>query len=122
MTRLDIFNAMAARGAGQLILVSNIGPFKFPAHLDLQNVTLPALFFSKIVPSFNSSNLASLGKFVRLTFHSFLTNSTRRSVDPGFVHLPGARILDLDHCKDAFLGSTSIPVRDCCGRHLGERW
>ncbi|KAH7890311.1 auxin efflux carrier [Phlebopus sp. FC_14] len=48
ITKAGLLSAVAARGAGQLIL----------------NVTLPNLMFSKIVPAFNSQNIAELGPLI----------------------------------------------------------
>jgi len=46
ITKLDIFPAVASRGAGQIVL----------------QIGLPCLLFSKIIPAFSSENLSSLGK------------------------------------------------------------
>ncbi|KDQ52951.1 hypothetical protein JAAARDRAFT_210200 [Jaapia argillacea MUCL 33604] len=48
ITKADIFPAVAARGAGQIML----------------NIALPCLMFSKIVPAFNSDNINALGPLV----------------------------------------------------------
>jgi hypothetical protein len=63
LARRDLFTPMAAKGASQVILVSFLpqGP-SFPNCHSAQNITLPALFFSKMVPSFNLSNIAALGE------------------------------------------------------------
>ncbi|KAG7441091.1 auxin efflux carrier [Guyanagaster necrorhizus] len=45
ITKVDIFPAVAARGAGQVAL----------------NITMPCLMFSKMVPAFSSSNISVLG-------------------------------------------------------------
>ncbi|KAF8808185.1 hypothetical protein BYT27DRAFT_7190314 [Phlegmacium glaucopus] len=48
ITKADIFPAVAARGAGQIVL----------------NIAIPSLMFSKIVPAFNADNVAALGPLV----------------------------------------------------------
>ncbi|KDR79028.1 hypothetical protein GALMADRAFT_224281 [Galerina marginata CBS 339.88] len=48
ITKADIFPAVAAAGAGQVLL----------------NITLPCLMFSKIVPAFTSSNASALGPLI----------------------------------------------------------
>ncbi|TFK33761.1 auxin efflux carrier [Crucibulum laeve] len=48
ITKADIFPAVAARGAGQIML----------------NIALPCLMFSKIVPAFTSQNISALGPLV----------------------------------------------------------
>ncbi|KAG8931912.1 Protein M3, partial [Tulasnella sp. 417] len=48
LTKKDLFGGVAARGTGQVIL----------------NITLPALLFSKVVPSFTSDNIRALGPLV----------------------------------------------------------
>ncbi|EJD04584.1 auxin efflux carrier [Fomitiporia mediterranea MF3/22] len=48
ITKADIFPLVAARGTGQILL----------------HITLPALFFSKIVPAFTSQNVGALGPLV----------------------------------------------------------
>jgi len=45
ITKADIFPAIAARGASQIVL----------------NITIPCLMFSKIVPAFNVDNVPALG-------------------------------------------------------------
>lgn len=64
LARRDYFTPVAAKGASQVILVglllhkpslSNCG--------FVQNITFPALLFSKMVPSFNASNIAAFGEF-----------------------------------------------------------
>ncbi|KIY43446.1 auxin efflux carrier [Fistulina hepatica ATCC 64428] len=45
LTKADVFPAVAARGAGQIVL----------------NITLPCLMFSKMVPAFTSQNISALG-------------------------------------------------------------
>ena len=63
LARRDIFTPMAAKGASQVILVSfRLQKPGFPDSEFAQNITLPALFFSKMVPSFNVSNIAALGE------------------------------------------------------------
>ncbi|EIN08921.1 auxin efflux carrier [Punctularia strigosozonata HHB-11173 SS5] len=48
ITKADIFPAVAARGAGQIML----------------NIALPCLMFSKIVPAFTTQNISALGPLV----------------------------------------------------------
>ncbi|QRV76962.1 hypothetical protein RhiJN_19808 [Ceratobasidium sp. AG-Ba] len=48
LTRADLFGAVAARGAGQLLL----------------NIFLPSLLFSKIVPGFTTQNIVALGPLI----------------------------------------------------------
>ncbi|KAG8947136.1 Protein M3 [Tulasnella sp. 424] len=48
LTKNDLFGTVAARGTGQVIL----------------NITLPALLFSKVVPSFTSDNIRALGPLI----------------------------------------------------------
>ncbi|KAF8183930.1 auxin efflux carrier transmembrane protein [Pholiota molesta] len=48
ITKADIFPAVAAAGAGQILL----------------NITLPSLMFSKIVPAFTAQNVGALGPLV----------------------------------------------------------
>ncbi|KAF8968094.1 auxin efflux carrier [Flammula alnicola] len=48
ITKADIFPAIAAAGAGQMLL----------------NITLPSLMFSKIVPAFTAQNVSALGPLV----------------------------------------------------------
>ena len=57
LTKADNFPAIAARGAGQIML----------------NIALPCLMFSKIVPAFTADNIAALGKF------TFLNTSSQNS-------------------------------------------
>ncbi|KAI0685009.1 auxin efflux carrier [Cytidiella melzeri] len=52
ITRADIFPVVAARGAGQVAL----------------NITGPCLMFSKIVPSFSTSNISTLGPLFLVGF------------------------------------------------------
>lgn len=63
LARQDVFTPMAAKGASQVILVSfRLQKPCFPDCEFAQNITLPALFFSKMVPSFNVSNITALGE------------------------------------------------------------
>ncbi|KIO24794.1 hypothetical protein M407DRAFT_212057 [Tulasnella calospora MUT 4182] len=48
LTKKDLFGGVAAKGTGQIIL----------------NITLPALLFSKVVPSFTSDNIRALGPLI----------------------------------------------------------
>ncbi|KAG9050969.1 Protein M3 [Tulasnella sp. UAMH 9824] len=48
LTKKDLFGSVAARGTGQVIL----------------NIALPALLFSKVVPSFTSDNIRALGPLI----------------------------------------------------------
>lgn len=63
LTKADIFPAAAARGAGQIALVClematllNTHTYTFA-----QNIAMPSLMFSRIVPAFNSNNIHALG-------------------------------------------------------------
>ncbi|KAG8782856.1 Protein M3 [Ceratobasidium sp. 428] len=48
LTKADLFGAVAARGAGQVLL----------------NIFLPSLLFSKIVPGFTTQNIVALGPLI----------------------------------------------------------
>ncbi|KAH7330598.1 auxin efflux carrier [Rhizoctonia solani] len=48
LTKADLFNATAARGAGQVLL----------------NIFMPALLFSKIVPGYTAQNIVALGPLI----------------------------------------------------------
>lgn len=62
ITKADIFPAVAARGAGQIALVSIETPSRgYSADWFGQNIAMPSLMFSKIVPAFNSDNIHALG-------------------------------------------------------------
>ncbi|CAG7847831.1 SubName: Full=Uncharacterized protein {ECO:0000313/EMBL:CCA77878.1} [Serendipita indica DSM 11827] len=50
LARLDLFSAMAARGAGQVML----------------NITMPCLLFSKMVPAFTPDNISALGPLITI--------------------------------------------------------
>jgi len=68
LARQDVFTSVAAKGAAQVILVSFLlQNASFPNCEFAQNITLPALFFSKMVPSFNVSNIAALGESQSIT-------------------------------------------------------
>jgi len=68
LARQDVFTSVAAKGAAQVILVSFLlQNVSFPNCEFAQNITLPALFFSKMVPSFNVSNIAALGESQSIT-------------------------------------------------------
>ena len=65
ITKADIFPAVAARGAGQIALVSLYSFLLILLSLpnDAQNITMPCLMFSKILPSFSTENIAVLCAF-----------------------------------------------------------
>ncbi|PVF96268.1 auxin efflux carrier [Serendipita vermifera] len=50
LAKLDLFSAMAARGAGQVML----------------NITMPCLLFSKMVPAFTPQNIGAIGPLLTM--------------------------------------------------------
>jgi hypothetical protein len=64
ITKADIFPSVAARGAGQIALVSLLLNTLSDDTEDLhKNITIPSLMFSKIVPAFTPSNIGALGSY-----------------------------------------------------------
>ncbi|KAG8697454.1 Protein M3 [Ceratobasidium sp. 394] len=68
LTKADLFGAVAARGAGQVLL----------------NIFLPSLLFSKIVPGFTTQNIVALGPLILVAciyqLYGFLIAWTVRKV------------------------------------------
>lgn len=63
LARRDVFTPMAAKGASQVILVGLLlYKMSFSDCGFAQDITFPALCFSKMVPSFNASNIAVIGE------------------------------------------------------------
>ncbi len=64
LARRDVFTATASKGVSQVILVGLLLQEPSFSNCDFaQNITFPALFFSKMVPSFNASSIAAFGEF-----------------------------------------------------------
>lgn len=61
LTKADLFPVEAARGVGQMILVRcPCSLCTLPAHC-AQNIVMPCLLFSRIVPAFDSQNVKNIG-------------------------------------------------------------
>jgi hypothetical protein len=87
---------------------------RHPAHIDwmfahvlylTQNITMPCLLFSKIVPAFTSSNIAALGISI-------------------YTHAPGGKLMFMQarSCLSLSYTSLSAPSSQLwCGRSSGSR-
>ena len=60
ITKADMFPAIASRGTGQILIVS-CSMASTSVHSSQQNITLPSLFFSRIVTSISTSNASAIG-------------------------------------------------------------
>lgn len=122
ITKADIFPVMASRGAGQIILVRlqsllcNIFLISFPR----QQITLPCLMFSKIVPAFSLSNIAALGASCGARLSSFLHSCSphHRTPFPRSIYLRSNRHGLRVYCQAVLLGPTPIPIWYLHGRDI----
>lgn len=109
------------------------------SHNYVQNITLPSLMFSKMVPAFTPDNVSALGahledeKYFHPFFipHLFFLNWHLTSIDVVHMCRPsrssGSYIRRIGHAYgmdngEAVLGSASLQIWYLGSRRMGKRW